>query len=228
MFQSNYAKAGTPTFVERTVLSHGKRYRVRRNPEYVRPKERGQGVTTQAARAELYFYDGRQPVTKPGEVTRAVEQILGFNYGQFTQIAMIAQGDFLRLLRAPSRERKEIFGKIFNTRIYGRIQAKLREEAGNLEEALSENRKDCLRELDALSALPGSERAEELQALAEKEEDWNGCTKQTIEAVQQELAHAKRIFVKNVSFLIRSDMHSIYIHFPVFHADKSLFNAAFA
>ena len=43
MFQSKYAKAGTPTFVELTFLSHGKRYRVRRNPEYVRPKERGQG-----------------------------------------------------------------------------------------------------------------------------------------------------------------------------------------
>ena len=100
MFQSKYAKAGTPTFVELTFLSHGKRYRVRRNPEYVRPKERGQGVTTQAARAELYFYDGRQPVTKTGEVTRAVEQILGFNYGQFTQIAMIAQGDFQKLLLA--------------------------------------------------------------------------------------------------------------------------------
>lgn len=81
MFQSKYAKAGTPTFVELTFLSHGKRYRVRRNPEYVRPKERGQGVTTQAARAELYFYDGRQPVTKTGEVTRAVEQILGLIMG---------------------------------------------------------------------------------------------------------------------------------------------------
>ena len=53
MFQSKYAKAGTPTFVELTFLSHGKRYRVRRNPEYVRPKERGQGVTTQAARADV-------------------------------------------------------------------------------------------------------------------------------------------------------------------------------
>ena len=55
MFQSKYAKAGTPTFVELTFLSHGKRYRVRRNPEYVRPKERGQGVTTQAAGRSCIF-----------------------------------------------------------------------------------------------------------------------------------------------------------------------------
>ena len=122
MFQSKYAKAGTPTFVELTFLSHGKRYRVRRNPEYVRPKERGQGVTTQAARAELYFYDGRQPVTKTGEVTRAVEQILGFNYEQFTQIAMIAQGDFLRVLLASTEERKKIFRQLFGTERFGKLQ----------------------------------------------------------------------------------------------------------
>ena len=66
MFQSKYAKAGTPTFVELTFSSHGKRYCVRRNPEYVRPKGRGQGMTTQMAGAELRFFDGRQPLTKMG------------------------------------------------------------------------------------------------------------------------------------------------------------------
>lgn len=127
MFQSKYAEPGTPTFVELTFLSHGKRYRVRRNPEYVRPKERGQGVTTQAARAELYFYDGRQPVTKTGEVTRAVEQILGLNYGQFTQIAMIAQGDFQKLLLADTAERGKIFRQLFHTELFYDLQNRLRE-----------------------------------------------------------------------------------------------------
>ena len=119
--------------MELTFLSHGKRYRVRRNPEYVRPKERGQGVTTQAARAELYFYDGRQPVTKTGEVTRAVEQILGFNYGQFTQIAMISQGDFLRVLLASTEERKKIFRQLFGTERFGKLQERLAAEKRALE-----------------------------------------------------------------------------------------------
>ena len=115
MFQSKYAKAGTPTFVELTFSSHGKRYCVRRNPEYVRPKGRGQGMTTQMAGAELRFFDGRQPLTKMGEVTRAVEKLLGLTYGQFTQIAMIAQGDFQRLLLADTVERGKIFRHIFHT-----------------------------------------------------------------------------------------------------------------
>lgn len=127
MFQSKYAKAGTPTFVELTFSSHGKRYCVRRNPEYVRPKERGQGTTTQAAGAELRFFDGRQPVTKTGEVTRSVEEILGLTYGQFTQIAMIAQGDFQKLLLADTVERGKIFRQIFHTELYRELQERLRD-----------------------------------------------------------------------------------------------------
>lgn len=127
MFQSKYANAGTPTFVELTFSSHGKRYCVRRNPEYVRPKERGHGTTTQAAGAELRFFDGRQPVTKTGEVTRTVEEILGLTYGQFTQIAMIAQGDFQKLLLADTVERGKIFRQIFHTELYRELQERLRD-----------------------------------------------------------------------------------------------------
>ena len=148
MFQSKYAKAGTPTFVELTFLSHGKRYRVRRNPEYVRPKERGQGVTTQAARAELYFYDGRQPVTKTAEVTRAVEQILGFNYGQFTQIAMIAQGDFQTLLLADTAERGKIFRQLFHTELFSDLQNRLREEKNACDAEYREIRRSIAQSLD--------------------------------------------------------------------------------
>ena len=64
MFRSKYAAPETPTFVELTFSYQGKTYRVRRNPEYLRPKGRGSGMTVQKADAELTFPDGRQPVTK--------------------------------------------------------------------------------------------------------------------------------------------------------------------
>lgn len=82
---------------------------------------------------ELTLPDGSIFKGKIPETNKKIAEIVGLDASQFLQIAMIAQGDFLRLLLAPSKERKEIFGKIFNTRIYGRIQAKLREAAGNLE-----------------------------------------------------------------------------------------------
>ena len=87
----------------------GKRYRVTRNPEYLRPKGRGTGYTLQKADAVLEYPDGRQPVTKTREVTRAVEELIGLTYRQFTQIAMIAQGDFQKLLLAGTDQRREIF-----------------------------------------------------------------------------------------------------------------------
>ena len=137
---------------------------------------------------ELTLPDGSIFKGKIPETNKKIAEIVGLDASQFLQIAMIAQGDFLRLLLAPSKERKEIFGKIFNTRIYGRIQAKLREAAGNLEEELSENRKDCLREFAALSALPESTEAEELQKLTENEERWGENAQVTIEAAQQDFS----------------------------------------
>jgi len=92
MFRSKYAKAETETFVELTFAYQGKEYIVRRNPEYECPKKRGTGFTTKKADAELIYPDGRQPVAKMGAVTKAVTELMGLDYKQFTQIAMIAQG----------------------------------------------------------------------------------------------------------------------------------------
>ena len=89
MFRSKYADPQTPTFVELAFLCKGETYTVRRNPEYLRPAKRGGGVTVQKAEAELLCPDGRT-VTKIREVTAAVEEIVGVDRDQFTQVAMIA------------------------------------------------------------------------------------------------------------------------------------------
>ncbi len=91
MFRSKYAKEDVPTFVKLTFLYRGKKYSVKRNPEYLRKKERGEGYTSQKAEAELIYPDDRPPVTKTKEVTKAITELLGLDYSQFTQIAMIAQ-----------------------------------------------------------------------------------------------------------------------------------------
>ena len=51
MLRSKYAAPGTPTEVILTFSCGGKNYTVRRNPEYSRPKARGEGVTVQKAEA---------------------------------------------------------------------------------------------------------------------------------------------------------------------------------
>lgn len=127
MFRSKYAPEDVPTYVELTFIYQGKDYKVTRNPEYLRPKGRGTGFTLQKAEAELVFPDGRQPVTKTREVTKAITELMGLDYRQFTQIAMIAQGDFQKLLLAGTTERGEIFRQIFHTGIYQDIENRLRD-----------------------------------------------------------------------------------------------------
>lgn len=131
MFRSKYAEATTPTEVELVFSYAGKTYTVKRNPEYERPKSRGEGFTTQKAEVQLKYPDGRV-VTKQRDVDNAIRDIMGINRSQFLQIAMIAQGDFLKLLLAPTEERKKIFRQIFKTQLYQDLQDRLKKESGQL------------------------------------------------------------------------------------------------
>ncbi len=132
MLRSNFAEGKTPTFVELEFSCGGKVYVVRRSPEYERPKDRGEGTRKQPAEASLVFPDGRQPLTKNREVTTAITDLIGLDREQFSQIAMIAQGDFLRLLLAKTEERSKIFREIFHTGPYQRFQDRVRQEASSL------------------------------------------------------------------------------------------------
>lgn len=128
MLRSKYAKDETPTYVELLFEYGGKCYTVKRNPEYLRPKGRGAGYTMQKADAVLYFADDRQPVTRAREVTKEITKLIGLDCRQFTQIAMIAQGDFQKLLFANTEERSGIFRQIFHTGGYQAIQEQLKAE----------------------------------------------------------------------------------------------------
>lgn len=127
MFRSKYADAETPTFVELDFEYSGKIYHIRRNPEYERPSKRGEGTTVQKAEAELVYPSGRV-VSKTREVNNAVKEIMGIDRNQFTQIAMIAQGEFLKLLLASTEERQKIFREIFRTDYYRILQEKLKSD----------------------------------------------------------------------------------------------------
>lgn len=131
MFRSKYAKPETPTEVELYFTCKGKEYHIKRNPEYERPKSRGEGTTAEKANAELNFPDGRV-ITRQKEVDNAVVEIIGVDRNQFTQIAMIAQGDFLKLLLAPTDERKKIFQKLFKTDKFSQLQERLKTGSGKL------------------------------------------------------------------------------------------------
>lgn len=166
MLRSQYAEPGTPTFVELEFEVRGQRFTVRRNPEYLRPKARGEGFTTEKADACLTYADGRPPVTRAKDVTAAVVDIIGLDYNQFSQIAMIAQGQFTRLLNASTEERSKIFRKLFRTQPYQRLQERLQAENAALTRQREEQSVRIGQLLSGLSWAEGDADEAVLDALA--------------------------------------------------------------
>lgn len=131
MLRSKYAKADVPTEVELTFSYGNKIYVVKRNPDYERPSKRGSGMTIHKADAMLIYPDGRV-ITKVRDVNTCIKEIMGIDRKQFSQIAMIAQGDFLKLLLADTKDRQAIFREIFKTGYYETLENKLKDECLSL------------------------------------------------------------------------------------------------
>ena len=132
MFRSKYALPDTPTFVDLTFLHNGKEYRIERNPEYVRPAKRGGGETKQNASVTFHLPDG-SVITGKAEALKAVENLIGLTRNQFSQISMLAQGDFLKLLLSSTGDRQQIFRKLFQTDLYERLQKRIEEDRKEVE-----------------------------------------------------------------------------------------------
>ena len=170
MMRSQYADSDTDTYVEFQFLYRNQKYTVRRNPEYLRSSKRKNVDGTmkfvkETAKVSLLLPDGSEFQGKKKEIDLKIEEIIGLDVNQFTQIAMIAQGDFLKLLHAESKERKQIFSKIFHTRIFWRIQDTLKEQAKELSVQLEKNNMDCKREMERVQFAEEDVRKEQWEAL---------------------------------------------------------------
>ena len=150
MMRSQYASPDTETYVELEFSYNNEVYHVRRNPEYKIEKTLKSGKTKEqkvAQSVELTMPDGTvYPEKKSGTDAKIVE-ILGLSVEQFTQIVMIAQGDFLKLLYTKTDERKQIFSKLFKTDIYWRIQENIKRRSFELDDKIAENERALAQEL---------------------------------------------------------------------------------
>ncbi len=137
MMRSIYADDTTATFVELTFEDKGKIYTVLRSPEYMRKAQRGEGLAKQLAKTELHLPDGTV-LTKKADVDQKITEILGIDVDRFVGIALIAQGDFQKMIFASTDERIKIFRKIFNTHFYEKMQNELKERAAKAKQEYNE------------------------------------------------------------------------------------------
>lgn len=160
MMRSQYAQPETETYVELEFLYRGQTYRVRRNPDYKITKKLKNGKIREQKvphSVELTLPDGTVFPEKKNATDAKIIEILGLTADQFSQIVMIAQGDFLKLLYTKSDERKMIFSKLFRTDIYWKIQENLRRKSMEMDERIQENDRAFEQEKSRIIPLPESE-----------------------------------------------------------------------
>lgn len=112
--RSDFAAKKDKTYVILKFLCRGEIYSIKRSPK----------TPDHGSEVELTYPDGKV-FTKDKEVSEEVEKLTGLNKKQFSQIVMIAQGEFQKLLNAKTEDRGEIFRNIFSTQNLQIFQAKL-------------------------------------------------------------------------------------------------------
>ena len=173
ILQSQYSEINLEPYVELCFEEEEggerKEYTVRRVPRHLRTVTRGaaKGVGTREINGSisLVMPDGTEYPSK--EADRKIEELVGLTKQQFMQVAMIAQGEFMELLRAKSDDKKVIFRKLFNTQLYQRIAEELGERKKTAEKELEQVRTEC-RTLVSNLELPSEKEARENRLFVEK------------------------------------------------------------
>lgn len=180
--QSQFAATSVEPFVElvfeEQVEGQPALYTVRRVPKHVRPLKRGTGTKEESGSVSLIMPDETEYPSK--ETDKKVEEIVGLTKNQFMQVAMIAQGEFMALLRAKSDDKKVIFRKLFNTELYQNIVDELAKRRKDKDRKIAQIKTACQTEVGHI-LVPKLVTADG----AETEQDQNGAADQIADACRE-------------------------------------------
>lgn len=180
--QSQFAAASVEPFVELIFSekegSEDVHYTVRRVPKHVRPLKRGTGLKEESGSVSLIMSDGTEYPSK--ETDKKLEEIVGLTKNQFMQVAMIAQGEFMALLRAKSDDKKVIFRKLFNTELYQNIVDELAKRRKDKDRKIAQIKTACQTEVGHI-LVPKLVTADG----AETEQEQNGAADQIADACRE-------------------------------------------
>ncbi len=171
--QSQYASARTEPFAELVFSEKNgeetETFTVRRVPRHIRPlKRKGRNTNTgreEPEKVSLFMAEGKEFSSNRKETDEKIEEIVGLTKGQFMQVAMIAQGEFMELLRATSDDRKKIFRKLFHTEIFQDIVSELDKRRKEEWSEIEKIRIACQTEVNHAEIPEGEELADRLNEL---------------------------------------------------------------
>ncbi len=162
-FKSDYADEKTLCYASFTFLIHGKQYTVLREPAQIRAKQRGEGVLTKPASAELSDESGIIS-TQISQVNSKIESLLGLTFDQFCKIVMLPQGEFRKFLSDSSDEKQKILRQIFSTDLLNRFTEQLKQNASQAKSAQDTLYAQCNALVKTLLTKPDTPLAEATQA----------------------------------------------------------------
>lgn len=187
MMRSQLAADEQETYVELTFEEKGEQYTIYRKPAYYRSSKKKNrdgvyGKVLSGAKVSLILPDKSEYPGKIAEVNARIQELVGVDQNQFSQLAMIAQGEYLKLLHASSRERREIFSRIFPTEIYRKVQQKLKEQNTQLYIQLEDSKKAELREKEWVVCEADSEYKELWEKISQ---DTSAAAEETTALIQE-------------------------------------------
>ncbi|MGE7861442.1 AAA family ATPase [Bacillus mobilis] len=183
MLRSQFADDNMYTSVELTFQLKGKRYEIKRQLGH---KKQGNKTITGHA-VELYEVIDEEKVPAVDrfhvtDVNKKVEDLIGLSKHQFSQIVMLPQGEFRKLLTSETENKEEILRRIFKTDRYKLMRELLDQKRKQWKDVLQEKQKErelYFRNVFKLPIRDGSL----LETLVEQE---HVNTHQVVEALEQE------------------------------------------
>jgi exonuclease SbcC len=128
--RSDHAPPGAAPRVVLDVTIRGRLFRITRSPEWERPKKRGTGTTHEHASVIVEEYEhGTWTAlsTRLDEAGDLITRLLGMNAAQFTQVALLPQGEFAVFLRAGADDRRKVLERLFATEVFAKVEEWLAE-----------------------------------------------------------------------------------------------------
>ncbi|MDA0120870.1 AAA family ATPase [Vibrio sp. T11.5] len=181
------AALALPTEVVFEFALKDKRYRVTRSPDQLAPKARGEGTTTRKHTASLYEITNDQKLitSKTAQVKIEVAELIGLNETQFRQVMVLPQGKFRELLLASSKDREAIFGQLFQTDIYKKIEFALKDKASAISKSKDEFDNQIRGALQVAEASTEQELNEQLDVVAKRLEEVSLSEKVALEKLNK-------------------------------------------
>ncbi len=198
--RSDYADATTPTAVVFEFQVGDHRYRMERTPKQELQKKRGTGTRTVLATAAISEWideEWKLLTTKAQEIRDYVQQIIGFRVDQFLQVVLLPQGDFRKLLVAPTSEREVLLHTIFKTSVYKRMQDLLKEELTKATVGIQ----DTLQKVGFLLGTYAVDTLPDLVALVKEERTVLGARECERKEKQKECDTLQKAYAKYESYI---------------------------